>query len=203
MPPGQTSTEVVALPRRASNAVLDPIGTPDTPLALREAADQASFKGQVEKHAEMQAWTAALKRLIAHFPTRLTAATPILVEGTPILVEETRRKSPRRTKQRPPPGIGHNQPDPITHDDVLILDKAIIVLEPQPVVPKAPDDVRAVQSTLQKIAGRLGAYLDTFFLEASKSAGKEFIKQLARAPYWLAVWYVLQKLDQALTGWLH
>ncbi len=72
-----------------------------------------------------------------------------------------------------------------------------------PEQPKGGHDVRAAQSVLQKIAGRLGTYLDNFFLEAFKSAGKEFGKQLARAPYWLALWYALQRLDQALTGWLH
>jgi hypothetical protein len=170
----QSALEPPPRPRRTSHAALmASSGIVEPPLPLREAPDQASFKGKVEKHAEMLAWTAALKSLLAHFPTRLPAR------------------------------IGHNQPDPITHDDVLSIHKAITVLEPQPLVPMAPDDVRAVQSTLQKIAGHLGTYLDASMMELSKSVGKELGKQLARAPYWLAIWYVLQKLDQALTGWLH
>jgi hypothetical protein len=104
--------------------------------------------------------------------------------------------------EQPKGGPGHNR-QPITQDDVHEIAQAIAVLKAQPVVPTAPDDVRAAQSVLQKIAGRLGTYLDNFFLEAFKSAGKEFGKQLARAPYWLALWYALQRLDQALTGWLH
>jgi hypothetical protein len=158
-------------------------GIVNPPLPLRDPQVQASFKGEgglradatvvrAAQHREMLAWTASLKNLLAHFPARL------------------------------PPGIGHNQPPPIAGEDVAILHKAVVVLEAQQVVPKAPDDVKAVQSALQKIKGRLGTYVDTFFLEASKSGGKEFGKQLARAPYWLAFWYVLQKLGEALTGWL-
>jgi hypothetical protein len=182
----QSPLEPPPRPRRTSHAALTASsGIVEPPLPLREAPVQADLKGDgglradatvvraAAPHAEMLAWTAALKSLLAHVPTRLPAR------------------------------IGHNQPDPITHDDLLSIEKAIIVLEHQPEVPTAPDDVKAVQSTLQMIAGRLGTYLDASMMELSKSVGKELGKQLARAPYWLAVWYVLQRLDQALTGWLH
>jgi hypothetical protein len=152
-------------------------------LPPSERQDRASFKGEggfradatvvrAAQHKEMLAWTAALKSLLAHFPTRL------------------------------PAGIGHNQPEPITNHDFGALDKTVEILEVQPVVPDAPA-VKAVQSILKKIVERLGTYLDASMMELSKSVGKELGKQLARAPYWLALWYVLQRLDQALTGWLY
>jgi hypothetical protein len=62
----------------------------------------------------------------------------------------------------------------------------------------AVDDARAAGSTLKKIKERLGTYLDTFFLEASKSAGKEF----GRPAYWLAIWYVLMNIVQSVAAWL-
>jgi hypothetical protein len=47
LPPAQhprsTSGEIAALPRRASNAVLDPVGTAEGPLTLHEASDQPAF----------------------------------------------------------------------------------------------------------------------------------------------------------------
>jgi hypothetical protein len=107
-----------------------------------------------------------------------------------------------RLPAKSPPGIGHNQP-PITGDDIVVIGKALATLELQPVMPKSPDDARTAQSVLTKIRERLGTYLDTFLLEASKSGGKEFGKQLARAPYWLALWYALMKLGQSITAWLN
>jgi len=98
--------------------------------------------------------------------------------------------------------IGHNL-QPIADDELQSITKCVVILKHQPVVPTAPDDARAAGSTLQKIVGRLGTYLDTFFLEASKSGGKELGKQLARAPYWLALWYTLKHIVESVAAWLH
>src|SRR5262245_11075909 len=139
LPPGDWQS-ALALPPRSrptSHPALMSSGSVNPPLPLRDPPHQARFK---KAHAEMLMWTASLKNLLAHLPTRL------------------------------PTGIGHNQPPPITNKDVEILDKAVVVLEATDV---APEDVKAVQSSLEKIKGRLGTYADTFFLEASKSAGKE------------------------------
>jgi hypothetical protein len=162
--------ELGQLRPKVSNAVLDPIGTSDTPLPLRDVADQAAFKGRVEQHEEMLSWIGVFEALIVELP-----------------------------KQRR--GIGHNL-QPITEEEVEATTQAVAVLKAQPVAPKAPDEARAAGSTLQKIVGRLGTYLDTFLLEASKSGGKEVGKQLARAPYWLALWYTLKNIVQSVAGWL-
>jgi hypothetical protein len=99
-------------------------------------------------------------------------------------------------------GIGHNL-QPIADDELQSITKCIIILKHQPVVPTAPDDARAAGSTLKKIGERLGTYLDTSLLEASKSSGKEFGKRLAQLPYWLAIWYALNNVVQSITAWLH
>jgi hypothetical protein len=149
--PPAASTE---LPRRSSNAVLDPIGTRETPLPLREAANQANVKADMElgvsmeatvvraaPYKEMLSWIEVLEALIAELP-----------------------------KQHR--GIGDNL-QPIGDDELHSIINLVFILKHQPVVPTAPDDVRAAGSRLKKIGDRLGTYLDTFLLEASKSGGKE------------------------------
>ena len=51
------------------------------------------------------------------------------------------------------PGIGHNRP-PISGEEVREITQAIAILKAQPVMPKAPDEVRAAASTLKKIGER-------------------------------------------------
>jgi hypothetical protein len=58
-------------------------------------------------------------------------------------------------------------------------------------------------STLKKIKERLGRYLDAFMLEASKSAGKELIKQLGKFSRWWLLLDALTKLAQSVFNWLH
>ena len=101
-----------------------------------------------------------------------------------------------------PRGIGHNL-HPITEDDVQSITKCIVILKSQPVVPTAPDDAKAAGSTLQKVVERLGTYLDTCLLEASKSAGKELGKRLVQLSYWLALGYALNNVVQSVAAWLH
>src|SRR6266446_2212917 len=60
--------------------------------------------------------------------------------------------------EQPKGGPGHNR-QPITQDDVHEIAQAIAVLKAQPVVPTAPDDVRAAASMLKKVGERLGIYL--------------------------------------------
>jgi|SRR5215467_5332105 len=88
------------------------------------------------------------------------------------------------------PGIWHNRP-PIDKDDVNEITQAVTVLKAQPI---EPDNARAAGSTLKKIGERLGTYLDTFLLEASKSAGKEFGKKLVQLSYWWALYYALMNI---------
>jgi hypothetical protein len=153
------------------------------PLPLREAADQASVKADMElgvtveatvvraaPHKEMLSWIEVLEALIAELP-----------------------------KQRR--GIGDNL-QPITKDDVPEITKAVAVLKAEPVVPTAPDAAKAAGSTLMRFGERLGTYLDTFLLEASKSGGKEFGKRLVQAPYWWAIWYTLTHIVQSVAAWL-
>jgi hypothetical protein len=177
--PPPPSTDVAALPPRVSNAVLDPVGTPDGPLTLRAAAN---FKGEggfqadptvvrAASHKAMLSWIEVLEALIAELPTQ------------------------RR-------GIGHNL-QLISDDELGSITKCVIILKHQPVVPTAPDDARAAGSTLKKIGERLGTYLDACLLEASKSAGKELGKRLAQLPYWLALWYALNNVVQSVSAWLH
>jgi hypothetical protein len=73
--------------------------------------------------------------------------------------------------QKQPPGVGHNL-QPIGDDELHSIINLVFILKHQPVVPTAPDDVRAAGSRLKKIGERLGTYLDIFLLEASKSAGR-------------------------------
>ena len=120
-------------------------------LALRA---QAAFKGEgglqadatvvkAEQHKEMLSRTEVLDWLIANLPEQSKG------------------------------GPGHNR-QPITQDDVREIKKAVAALKALPVVPKASDKDRAtaVASILKKIGERLGTYLDTFLLEAAKSAGE-------------------------------
>jgi hypothetical protein len=98
-------------------------------------------------------------------------------------------------------GIGDNL-QPIGDDELHSIINLVFILKHQPVVPTAPDDVRVAGSRLKKIGERLGTYLDTFLLEASKSGGKELGKRLAQAPFWLAVWYALTHIVQSVAAWL-
>jgi hypothetical protein len=87
---------------------------------------------------------------------------------------------------------------PITDEDIPEITQAVAILKSQPVVPTAPDEVRVAGSTLKKIGERLGTYLDTCLLEASKELGK----RLVQLPYWLALWYTLKNIVQSIAGWL-
>jgi len=172
-PPGG---QIGALPRRASNAALDPIGTAQGPLTLRSSGEGEGGLSadttvmRAAQHLQMLSWIEVLEVLLVELPNK---------QG----------------------GIGHNL-QPITKEDVEETTRAIAILKVQPVTPKAPDEAKAAASTLKKIGERLGTYLDTFLLEASKSAGKEFGKQLGRLPYWIPVWYVLMKIAQSAANWL-
>jgi hypothetical protein len=110
------------------------------PLPLREAADQASVKADMElgvtveatviraaPHKEMLSWIEVLEALIAELP-----------------------------KQRR--GIGDNL-QPITKEDVQEITHAIAILKVQPVVPTAPDDAKAAGSTLMRFGEQVGKYL--------------------------------------------
>jgi hypothetical protein len=88
------------------------------------------------------------------------------------------------------PGVGHNRP-PIGDADVQEITQAVAILKHEPV---APDKAGAVVSTLKKVGERLGTYLDTFLLEASKSAGKEFGKKLVQLSYWAVLYSTLMNL---------
>jgi hypothetical protein len=72
-----------------------------------------------------------------------------------------------------------------------------------PTLEVVPRKAKAAGSTLRKIGERLGTYLDTFLLEASKSGGKEAGKEdvrllLKRLPYWLALYFALMNIAASL-----
>jgi hypothetical protein len=71
------------------------------------------------------------------------------------------------------------------------------------VQPIAPEIARGAGSTLKKIGERLGTYLDTFLLEASKSAGKEFGKKLVQLSYWWALYYALMNIAIYVASLFH
>jgi hypothetical protein len=167
------SGDIAALTGQVSNAVLDPIGTPDGSLALRLHAG-AKVGVQVETtviraapYQEMLSRIEVLERLITELPN-----------------------------QRP--NVGHNI-QPITGEDVQEIRQAVAILKAQPVV---PDKAKAAGSTLKKIGERLGTYLDAFLLEAAKSAGKEFGKRLVQVSYWLALATTLMSVAQSVAAWL-
>jgi hypothetical protein len=149
-------------------------------LLLREAADQASFKAEVTEAAEARDTTDATVIKAAAHKEMLS-----WIEVLEALIVELPKQ------QRP--GIGHNQP-PVGDEDVQSIKQAIVILK------HAPEKASAAGSTLKKIKERLGTYLDNFFMEASKSAGKEVGKRLAQLPYWLAVSYALGKIIDLVTA---
>jgi hypothetical protein len=175
--------DIAALPRQVSNAVLDPVGTPDGPLPLRAQAHLKPEGGlradtiieRAAQHEEMLRRIEFLESLIA-----------------------------KSSKQQP--GIGHNRP-PITKEDVQEITQAIAILKAQPVVPTAPDEARAAGSTLMRFGERLGTYLlkqaDVFISEAVKSGGKEFGKRLVQSPFWWALATTLMLVGQSVSNWLH
>jgi hypothetical protein len=163
--PQQRKSNIAAL--TASSGTVEPILPPG------EAADKASFKGEVDKaaqHEEMLSRITILEALIAELPKQ-------------------------------PVGIGHNQPL-ITKDDVQEIKQAIAILKAQPVVPTALDQVRASGSIPKKVGERLKTYLDAFMLEAAKSGGKEAGKRLVQFSYWWLLLDALMKLAQSVTAWL-
>jgi hypothetical protein len=150
----------VPLRRKVHPNLMPQLIEPPLPLH-REAADQASFKGEVgfradatlvraSQHEEMLSRIAILESLIAELPKQ-------------------------------PVGIGHNRP-PITQEDIGEITQAILILKAQPAI----DEARAAGSTLMKFGERLGAYLlkqaNVFISEAVKSAGKETGKRLVQSP---------------------
>src|SRR5712691_6118421 len=189
----KASTE---LPPRSSNAVLEPVGTPVGPLTLREPTDQAAFKGEgglradaavvrAAQHEEMLSWIAALDRLLAELPKHKKSIAEL---------------------PKLPIGIGHNRP-PITNEDVKEIRQAVAVLKAQPVMPTAPDEVRAAGLTLMRFGESLGKYLlkqaDVFVSEAVKSGGIEFGKRLIQSPFWWALATALMLAANSVASWLH
>jgi hypothetical protein len=160
------------------SSVVEPI------LPLREPViHQASVKAEIGSSVEA---TATVVRAAPH--QEMLSWIEVL--------EALMAKLPKQRR-----GIGHNL-QPVTKEEASEITQAAAVLKVQLVAPTAPDAAKAAGSTLQKIAGRLGTYLDTFLLEASKSGGKEFGKQLARAPYSWALWYALTHIVQSVAAWL-
>jgi hypothetical protein len=159
----------------------------EPPLPMREAADQASFKGEGEGRVLADATLVA---------TLVRAPHEEMLSRIAIL-ESLMAELPKQ-----PVGIGHNQ-QLITQDDVQEIKQAIAILKAQPAVPTAPDQARAAGSTLKNIGERLGTYLDAFMLEAAKSGGKELGKRLVQFPYWYILVDALMRLAQSVTTWLH
>jgi hypothetical protein len=166
--------------RRKAHPARSEITEPILPPS--EAPDQAEFKGEGGLRADATAFRAEQH---AEMLSRIAVVEALIAE-----------------LPKQPIDIGHNR-QLITEDEVQEIKEAIAVLKSQPVVPTAPDKARAAGSTLKKIKERLGTYLDAFMLEASKSAGKELIKQLGKFSRWWLLLDALTKLAQSVFNWLH
>jgi hypothetical protein len=150
--------------------VLDPIGTREGPLTL---SGDAPFEGEGGLSADATAMRAAQHRQMLSWIEVLEA----------LIVELPKQRR----------GIGHNL-QPITEDEVGSITKCVFILKHEP----TPDEAKAAGSTLKKIGEKLGTYLDTCLLEASKEVGKK----LVQLPYWLALWYTLKHIVQSVAAWL-
>jgi hypothetical protein len=182
-PPRSMSTDTPPRPRQVSKAVLDPVGTSDTPLPLRDPADQAAFKAEVKEEVELRDTTDATVTRAAQYEEMLSRIA---------VLERFIAELPNQR------GIGHNLP-PIGDEDVPEITQVIVTLKAQPL---APDKAKAAQSTLKKIGKRLGTYVDAFLLEASKSAGKEFGKRVVQYSYWWGLYLSLMTVVQAVSNLL-
>jgi hypothetical protein len=170
--------------RGAPNPALGTSGIVQPPLPLREAA------AAIQAEAAIQLEDATLR---ADATVGRAAQYKEMLSWIGVL-EVLMAELPNQRRRT-------NDP-PITGEDIPSITKAVAILKAQPVVPTAPDDAKAAGSTLMRFGERLGDYLDIFFKEAAKSGGKELGKQLARAPYWLALWYTLTHIVQSVAAWL-
>jgi len=147
----------------------------EPPLPLRrEAADQASVKGEVDKaaqHEEMLSRIAILESLIAELPKQ-------------------------------PVGIGHNRP-PITQEDIGEITQAILILKAQPAIDEARAAGSTLMKFGERLGAYLLKQADVFISEAVKSAGKETGKRLVQSPFWWALATTLMLVGQSVSNWLH
>jgi hypothetical protein len=207
----------IVQPPSPPNPVPDPVGNPEGPLPLRAQTP-------VQLRAADVAAPAPVLEVLPHFSVNEPTPNPQQYQEmlSRIEVFETLIAELPNQQRR----IGHNI-RPITDEDVQEITKAVAILKAQlgmetpkrarrrkPKSAKAdltpplevvlklevvPKKAKAAESTLRKIGERLGTYLDTFLLEASKSGGKEAGKEgvkllLKRLPYWLALYFALMNI---------
>jgi hypothetical protein len=108
-------------------------------------------------------------------------------------------------------GIGHNRPPvdsgPASMDELLEINRFVDLLKEQsPTPPSDPSPILALERSTSKTAAKIKEYLDNFGSEAFKGAGKAFGeeigKRLAQAPFWIALYFQLGQVSEALIQWL-
>jgi hypothetical protein len=103
-------------------------------------------------------------------------------------------------------GIGHNRgPDfePIAIEELSNVDDLIALLKEQgPVPPADTAQLTATSQKVTKVSDKIKQYLDSFAVEAFKSAGGEIGKRLTQAPFWMAAVYGIDRVTEALALWL-
>ena len=111
-------------------------------------------------------------------------------------IEETIARLPAETT----PGMGHNQPPPLTDSEIEEIKRDIAMLKALPPVPaQPPTEASAAVGRLKSLVGKFGDYAvkqaDNFVTEGVKTAAKT-------VPIWALFHDQLAGLIQSIINWL-
>lgn len=133
-------------------------------------------------------------------------------------IEALEREMAKRRGRR---GIGGNYPpdpietEPVTEEELLALERAMMVLKAQPAIDNGPPPIQSAEAVnfLTTLARRLrtaagvgakyaGEQGKIFVSEAIKSAGTEFGKRMIQSPFWWAIIHQIYALADVAHRWL-
>jgi hypothetical protein len=104
-------------------------------------------------------------------------------------------------------GIGHNRA-PIEFgaasvDDLMEINQLIGLLKDQgPTPPTNPAPILELETKTGNTATKIKEYIDDCGKAATKGFGEETGKRLAQSPFWIALFYQMGQVSEALIRWL-
>jgi len=104
-------------------------------------------------------------------------------------------------------GIGHNRGpsdfEPASVEELVQIDQLIALLKEQgPIPPTNSAPILDLQTKTSKTATKIKEYVDECGKAAAKGFGEETGKRLAQSPFWIALFYQMGQVSEALIRWL-